>query len=518
MTTITTHKYWKTMPQLVKLVGLLAVVLLLSTGAQAVQQGERSLIRKSTDISIVKKRIALVVGNSAYQYATPLENPANDATDISQSLRAAGFQVTTLVDSNRGALLDAINKFGEQLAISEGGVGLFYYAGHGIQLDGQNYLIPVDAQITKAHQARSQAVDAHAILAEMDYARSGFNIVILDACRNNPFKFSGRGASRSLRSGLAEMKNAPNNTLIAFATEPGNVASDGSGKNGVYTKHLLKQLSQPGLTITEIFQQVRKGVRVETSGDQLPWINASTEEKFYFYPPSASVGGTNADTGAEDRVWQTAWKMYRTSGREKFLRMYIKKYPNGFYSMFAREALTPEEKPATQLASAPEQPARPPAAIPAAIPIPGNSQQNQPQIAALMQRGWQAYAAKRWTTPVHDSAVKWAGQVLDQDRGNQDALALMRAVFDEYLMRHNFAKASILLPYATPSQRQQLSVLRSNQVARRSMVPRQAAKSAPQAVQQQAAPQQPQESTTAENMAGFGELLKGVGYILRATH
>lgn len=406
-----------------------------------------------------KSRIALVVGNSDYKYVSTLGNPVNDATDLGKALREAGFEVTTLTNASRTAMLDAISQFGEKLAESDGGVGLFYYAGHGIQVDGENYLVPVEAKLRKPHQARSQAVQASQILAEMNYARSGFNIVILDACRNNPFKLSGHGVKRSIRGGLAEIRHAPNNTIIGFATEPNNVASDGEGRNGTYTKHLLEQIRTRGLSMTKIFQNVRKGVRLDTKGAQLPWVNASTEESFYFYPPRPLASISPEDAATESQVWNTAWKMYQATGNERFLMAYVEKYPNGIFLAFAREIMKPA--PSGDDSNAGGKTAGSDA-DPADHPTADISAQDKAEIDRLMKKGWDAFAKSHWTTPEHDNAVKWAEQALELDEDNAEALSLIRAVFDKYLALSNFSKAESLLGYATPKQRRQYGEMRSN--------------------------------------------------------
>jgi formylglycine-generating enzyme required for sulfatase activity len=170
---------------------------------------------------------------------------------------------------------DAIFEFGERL--KGGGVGLLYYAGHGMQVKGENYLIPIDANIVREDDIKRKTINARDILDKMDEAKSHLNLVFLDACRNNPFPRSMRAVSR----GLAGM-NAPSGTLLVFATNPDNVASDGTGRNGVYTKHLLQYITQPGLEVGMLLRRVRTAVKEETGGQQVPWENGSIEGEFYF--------------------------------------------------------------------------------------------------------------------------------------------------------------------------------------------------------------------------------------------
>jgi uncharacterized caspase-like protein len=220
------------------------------------------------------RRTALVIGNGAYK-DSPLVNPTNDARDVAQALTGFGFEVMHKENLAQNEMKMAIREFGEKL--KNGGVGLFYYAGHGMQVEGRNYLIPVDASITHEHEVEYEAVNVGLVLAQMARAKNQLNIVILDACRNNPFaqKF------RSVQSGLASI-DAPGGTLIANATAPGKVARDGEGKNGMYTQELLKAIRLRGLKIEEVFKQVRIAVKDGTSGNQIPWESSSLVGDFYF--------------------------------------------------------------------------------------------------------------------------------------------------------------------------------------------------------------------------------------------
>ncbi len=221
-------------------------------------------------------KTALVIGNSDYEIA-PLNNPVNDAKDMAESLRGLGFKVYEHTNLDKKGMRKAIRKFGETL--NKGGVGLFFFAGHGIQIKGRNYLIPVGSDITAADEVEDDSIDANLVLRKMDTARNGFNIVIMDACRNNPFARSFRSAEQ----GLARMEG-PVGSIIAYATAPGSTASDGTGKNGLYTSHLLKAMKEPGLSIEEVFKKVRIGVREATQGKQIPWESSSLTGHFEFIP------------------------------------------------------------------------------------------------------------------------------------------------------------------------------------------------------------------------------------------
>ncbi len=225
--------------------------------------------------SSANQRYALIIGNSQYKNG-PLANPVNDAYGMAMSLQKLGFSVTHLENATQNEMIEAISQFGQQLTESRG-VGIFYYAGHGIQIGGRNYLIPIGANIKKEHDAKYEAVDVGRILDEMDKASNQMNVVILDACRDNPFARSFRSSGQ----GLAQL-DAPSGTLIAYATSPGKVASDGVGNNGIYTKYLLTHMMTPGISIEETFKRVRAGVMQETQNQQLPWESSSLIGNFYF--------------------------------------------------------------------------------------------------------------------------------------------------------------------------------------------------------------------------------------------
>lgn len=227
------------------------------------------------DKNQIERRVALVIGNGAYQYTGQLPNPANDAQDIAQALKKFNFQVILKTDASLEAMADVIYQFGESL--KGGGVGLFYYSGHGLQVKGENYLLPVDANLMREDEIKRKAINANDVMEKMGEGKSHLNLVFLDACRNNPFPSSTRAVSR----GLIGM-NAPNGTLLVFSTNPGNVAADGSGRNGIFTKHLLQQINQPGLEIGMLLRKVRSAVKEETGGQQVPWENGSIEGEFYF--------------------------------------------------------------------------------------------------------------------------------------------------------------------------------------------------------------------------------------------
>lgn len=233
-------------------------------------------------------KIALVIGNSAYHQGA-LTNPVNDAQDIAAALRKLGFKVIKVTDASKQAMRDAVKDYTD--ALNSQSVALFFYAGHGIQINGRNYIIPVDANIRRADDVEDQSVALDWIMQKMEARRPHLNIVILDACRNNPF-------ARSFSGGLAAV-DAPAGSLIAFSTAPSKVAADGSGRNGLYTSHLLHHIDAPNLKIEDVFKKVRHAVIEESEGTQIPWENTSLTEDFVFNPQGADANaGQKTASGA----------------------------------------------------------------------------------------------------------------------------------------------------------------------------------------------------------------------------
>ncbi|NCU04646.1 MAG: hypothetical protein GXC73_11735, partial [Chitinophagaceae bacterium] len=224
------------------------------------------------------KKLALI-GMERYQYITALRNPRNDARSMSKVLRENGFEVIEVIDGGKEQLKNAIKEFGYKLASYQ--VGLFYYSGHGIQIDDQNYVIPVDANIRSKTDVKDECPSVSWVLRRMEDANTKLNIVILDACRNNPFQRSAFGSENS-EGGLAAIL-PPDNTIISFATDPGSVASDGvAGTNGLYTGSLVKYIAMPNLQIENVFKLTGKEVKEKSGGKQKPWLNSNFYDIFYF--------------------------------------------------------------------------------------------------------------------------------------------------------------------------------------------------------------------------------------------
>jgi hypothetical protein len=281
------------------------------------QNPDRGLRVQNAKDSVAGKdvRLALVIGNGAYK-TSPLKNPPKDAQAVSRALRSCGFQVQTLVDATLPQMETALRQFGQRL--KAGGVGLFYYAGHGMQVKGTNYLIPVGAEIIEEDEIRFKALDANEVLAKVESAGNGLNLIILDACRNDPF---GRSWRRGGTGGLAQM-DAPTGTYIAFATAPGKTASDGDGENGLYTRQFLEALKVPGLNVEQVFKRVRVGVKHSSHDQQVPWDSSSLTGEFYFKTaggaePSSPVGTPTTELALGFAVdVASPWKLLTKDGLE----------------------------------------------------------------------------------------------------------------------------------------------------------------------------------------------------------
>lgn len=230
----------------------------------------------SISASSQEKRLALVIGNGAYEYGGTLKNPVNDAYEMKQVLSDIGFDVLEYYDLNQGDMKKAIDDFG--IALRSYDVGLFFYAGHGLQTNGYNYLIPVDANLISERHIEYDCIQADRVLGNMDASDAAVKIVILDACRNNPFE---RSWTRSASGkGLAFM-NAPKGSLIAYATAPGSTASDGEGKNGLYTEALLENIKKEDITVLQVFQNVRSLVSQRSGNSQVPWESTSLTGDYF---------------------------------------------------------------------------------------------------------------------------------------------------------------------------------------------------------------------------------------------
>jgi uncharacterized caspase-like protein len=316
-------------------------------------------------------RLALVIGNGGYQHVPPLTNPPNDARLTAETLKTLGFRLVgdaALLNADHAAMERAIRDFGKRLRA--GAIGLFYYAGHGVQIEGENYLVPVGADVEDAADVKYELVNVGYVLDEMKNADNRLNIVILDACRNNPF--GGRGL-RALSRGLAQMQ-APAGTLISYATQPGNTASDGGGRNSPFTKALTAAMMKPGLGVFETFNEVGLTVKAATGGQQQPWVASSPIEGTFQFragsaapvpalpaPPVTNAAAAAAGS-ADDRSY---WESVRDTKNPAELEAYLKRFPQGTYADLARTRLANLKAAATANAATHRSAAVPAGAGPA---------------------------------------------------------------------------------------------------------------------------------------------------------
>ena len=274
-------------------------------------------------------KLALILGNGRYRRAR-LKNPANDARAIADALKVMGFSVTVALDTGRAQMVSAIQAYTQELAKLKC-VGLFYYAGHGIQLAWKNYMLPVDAALDTLADVQKQAVEVGALLEGIVRAANPMNVIILDACRDNPF-----GSTEEVeQKGLSQM-DAPPSTLLAYATSPGNVASDGDGTNGLYTEHLLKEMKVPEAKIEDVFKRVRLGVRRKSNGQQIPWESTSLEEDFWFIPPASVKAPSDADREQQFDGELALWEKVKDSSGPVPLEDFLQRFPSGHFAELAQ--------------------------------------------------------------------------------------------------------------------------------------------------------------------------------------
>lgn len=286
----------------------------------------------SLEAQAAAERLALVIGNSAYP-AAQLPNPKNDARAVAELLKKAGFQVDMRIDAPRGDMLQSIGRFGQALRDPQVKFAVFYYAGHGLQQDWRNYLVPVDAKVGNATDVQKQTVDVSELMRYMSESRGRSYLVILDACREDPFV----GSYRPPAKGLSPF-DAPSGSLLAYATAPGQLAYDGKGANGLYTKHLVRELAVPDVSLEDAFKRVRLNVRMESEGRQIPWESTSLEQDVMLFPQRKTK---LSDAELEQRFEQelAAWAKVRNSNNIAGLTEFIRAFPSGNASELAQARL-----------------------------------------------------------------------------------------------------------------------------------------------------------------------------------
>lgn len=382
------------------------------------------------------KRIALVVGNASYQHLPALRNTTNDANAIARSLEYANFEVTKLLDADLISMKQAFLAFGRAMR-GDVEATFIFYAGHGVQVDGENYLMPVDANVSYEDEVAIEGINANDFLRVLNGSRGAVNIVVLDACRNNPFPTSLRTAAAGLATVLA-----PRGTLIAYSTAPGSVASDGGGENSDYTAALAETMLMPGLEIAQVFRKVRGRVLEGTDGKQTPWESSSIIGEFYFIPQPAIASPPVEAAVSPYLEAATRWKELEAGTDIAALEAFAERYEGNLFGAAARARLSQiggqqqpqlsasEKKTALPLPPAPSHELRldspelnlaalPPPALSGTAQISGNASAPATALASsdfLAQidfekaeristaRGWQLYLAKHQSGPFSDSA------------------------------------------------------------------------------------------------------------------
>ena len=401
-------------------------------------------------------RRALVIGNASYQHVSSLDNTLHDARDVSKALRAVGFTVTEAENATLSAVIEAVDDFVADLH-HEGGTGLFYYSGHGVQVDGENYLVPVDAEFRKPSAFKYEAFALNDLLSRMGGRGAGsINLVVLDACRDNPF-----AAVRSLGSkGLASVE-APESTLILYATKPGHTASDNSGeRNGLFTKHLLQAINKENADVEEAFGDVVAGVYHESNREQYPWKEGVLLHPFRFNTTAHIGVGTGFEAhpftlGHDGSVptghatvidlEMAVWEAANNCGRPACLQAYLDRYPEGAFAAIARAEL-----------SAPAE------TVVAAVRSSAPPQIDSVETQRLLAQCEAHFAADRLTTGSDGTALGCYREVLARVPGQPEAQHGIERITVRYLewalvdlesgqlekARMNWSKASMVQPDA----------------------------------------------------------------------
>lgn len=305
----------------------LLLVLNPAPAGQVPSVGTRAIAVRPGNDSVIEQRVALVIGNAAYK-ELPLRNPVNDARAIAKKLRNIGFEVVLRENLQQRQIGSTLREFRSRL--TPGAEALFFYAGHGLQVGGVNYLPAVDADIVSEDDVPTQSIDVNKVLDVMESQKTRLNLVFLDACRNNPFT---RGF-RAEGGGLARI-TPPSGTILSFATRPGSIAADGTGANGLYTEYLLKAMDEQGIVIEQALKKVLAGVKRASNGKQEPWVEGGIEGNFFFRPgaPSVAVPPPSADgPEAPPSALELAfWESIRTSQNPDDFKAYMAKFPNGLF-------------------------------------------------------------------------------------------------------------------------------------------------------------------------------------------
>lgn len=426
-------------------------------------------------------RNALVIGNGAYEAVGSLDNPTNDAKLMAATLRDLDFNVIEVINASQIEMKRAVRDFGSRLnEAGREGVGLFYYAGHGLQVGGANYIIPVDAKIDSAGDVDIEAINANSVLSMMEYSNARLSFVVLDACRNNPYSRGFRSATR----GLAKM-NAPTGSFIAYATSPGDVAVDGDGENSPYTASLVSAMQEPGIPIEKMFRNVRNEVRSITDNRQTPWESSSLiGDDFYFKtrieiadkPTGQEITVTTEKVPLENGQGTAAvsvnppaaamqplvirndsnielmfWESVKDARNPALLEAYVNKYPEGIFVELARlkiEAVGASQAQSLAAAAAtaqtsakatevvvsktPAQPVKAPEPEPVKLAVVNNAPKTDNTVAKKLKECAGHVRAKRLTTGAGGNALDCYRVVLDKDPGNAKAMEGLSTIENKY--------------------------------------------------------------------------------------
>jgi uncharacterized caspase-like protein len=397
------------------------------------------------------RRVALVIGNGAYEHVPQLPNPPKDAKALAALLRNLGFDVVSGENLDRTAMTNELRQFADKANNAD--VALFYYAGHGLQLEGENYLLPIDSNPKTPMDVKlGSAIDINVLLNET-MSTAKVKLVFLDACRDNPFvealQKSGRSRSLTVKTGLAEMK-AVEGTLLAFATSPGQVALDGQGGHSPFTKALLDNLGAPNEEISEALTKVRAEVATMTDKKQLPWENTNLTGLFYMHKvataeTTANDAGPQAPAApqaaalrpGDDPVEIEFWRTVKDSYKPEELNAYLTRYPNGAFSSIARARLASLEDTKQ---NATNSRALTPADIDPAVHTAASSRQTEESLnldraarrdiqRRLKALGFETNTNGRFTSETRRAVKNWQGARNYTDSGflNQLQLDALRA-------------------------------------------------------------------------------------------
>jgi len=344
-------------------------------------------------------RVALVMGVGAYTAIPSLANPPNDARMLAATLRGLGFETDLVLDPDRLAMEQAVRRLGQRAQGAE--AALFFYAGHALEFAGRNWLLPVATDIRTDRDLRFEALDLDSVIAQVEGAR--VSIVLLDGCRDNPFRLRLASATRGIATGpgLSPVRAAVG-TLIAFATAPGEVAEDGAGANSPFTAALLRKIATPGLELRSMMAEVRREVREATGGRQVPWEHSALEGAFYFVPAAITLAPAPvvaAPPARDDRAELLFWESAQGGNTPADYRAYLERFPEGVFAPLARARLARAERgadtaaPAPALAALSPPPAAPalpvPPAVPATVAVPLTADalvRRLPQVSASHAR------------------------------------------------------------------------------------------------------------------------------------